>query len=68
MTAPTTRKLTRCSLQRQRKYTPLPSILSGLKRSTAAIAAIVGLQMLVGFIIGVVVTLFAAALAGTDFE
>jgi hypothetical protein len=50
--------------ERSNPVTTVALMLSG----TAAIAAIVGLQMLVGFIIGAVVTLFAAALAGTDFE
>jgi hypothetical protein len=32
------------------------------------VAAAIGLQMLAGYIIGVIITLAAAALAGTDFE
>jgi len=35
---------------------------------TAAVAAAVGWQMLVGLLAGVIVTLMAAAIAGTDFE
>ena len=34
----------------------------------AAVAAAIGLQMLCGFVTGVLVTLGAAAIAGTDFD
>jgi hypothetical protein len=34
----------------------------------AAVATVIGLQMLAGFIVGVVVTLGAAAIAGADFD
>ena len=32
-----------------------------------AVPAAIGLQMLAGFVAGVIITLFAAAIAGTDF-
>jgi len=39
-----------------------------LLAGAGALAAAVGLQMLSGFVAGVIVTLMAAAIAGADFD
>jgi hypothetical protein len=44
----------------------LPFVL--MLAAGASAAAVIGLQMLWGFVAGVLVTLAAAAIAGTDFD
>jgi hypothetical protein len=44
----------------------LPFVL--MLAAGASVAAVIGLQMLCGFVAGVLVTLAAAAIAGTDFD
>ena len=44
----------------------LPFVL--MLAAGASVAAVIGLQMLCGFVAGVLVTLAAAAIAGKDFD